>query len=180
MFDLMLMYAKLIRLTIHFHDVLCLSAVIKHHDNQSEGLSRRLIVGMIQTASGGQLTLQQAANCWDKTILPLGKKLGLLTGYVKPQEGTSKRTAAGSVKLQKDWYDVITNLFAKVRADALKVLNDSKLVELMMPILVANLDEECLHAMGKNAAIVGSKGKKKHDNQNASSRSVLIFFFALL
>ena len=108
--------------------------------------------------------------------MPLGKKLGLLTGYVKPQEGTSKRTAAGSAELQRQWYDVITKLFAKVRVDALKVLQDEKLVELMMPILVNNLDEECLHAMGKNSAIVGSKDKKKHDNQNASSRSALIFF----
>ena len=128
---------------------------------------------MVQTASGGTLERSQAANIWDKTILPLGKKLGLLTGYVKAQEGTSKRTAAGSPELQRRWYDVVTKIFAKVRADAKKLLNDDNLVERMMPWLVCNLDEECLHALGKNSKIVGSKGRKKHDNQNASSRSFL-------
>ena len=56
---------------------------------------------MVQTASGGKLSRAQAINTWDKTILPLGKRLGLLTGYVKPQEDTSKRTAAGNIALQK-------------------------------------------------------------------------------
>ena len=161
-------------LTIEYHDILCNVAVVKHHDIQSEGLSRRIILKMVREASGGTLTPSQCANVWDKTIFPLGKRMGLLTGYVKPQDGTSKRTAAGAPELQKQWYDVVTKLFAKVRQDAKKILKCDKLVDLMMPWLVCNLDEECLHAMGKNCKVVGAKGKKKHDNQNASSRSVLI------
>ena len=124
---------------IDCRDILCDVAVVKHHDNQSEGLSRRHIISMVQTASGGKLERNQAANIWDKTILPLGKKLGLLTGYVKPQEGTSKRTAAGSPELQRQWYDVVTKIFAKVRKDAKKLLNDDNLVDRMMPWLVCNL-----------------------------------------
>ena len=61
----------------------------------------------------------------------------------------------------------------KVRKDAKKLLNDDNLVDRMMPWLVCNLDEECVHALGKNSRIVGSYGRKKHDNQNASSRSFL-------
>lgn len=54
----------------------------------------------------------------------------------------------------------------------MEVLQDEDLVIAMMPYLIWNLDEECLHAMGKNEKVAGSKGKKKHDNQNASSRFV--------
>ena len=145
-------------------------AVIQLHDEKSEGLSRRLIIKMVITASGGTLTAKQAQMTWDQTIFPLGRKLGLPTGYVTTQEGTSKRTAAGSPKLQAKWYAVVTELFDKVRKRAFEVLQDPKLVDLLMPWLVVNLDEESLNAMGKNYKVVGSKNKKKHDNQNASSR----------
>ena len=82
--------------------ILCLKTVIKFHDDQSEGLSRRTITSMVKVASGNTLSREQAERTWDKTIHPLGKKLGLLTGYVKPQIGTSKRTAAGKKNLQRD------------------------------------------------------------------------------
>ena len=131
-----------------------------------------MVVSMVVTASGGSLTRQQAARTWDKTILPYGRKLGLLTGYVKPQAGTSKRTAAGAENLQRDWHNTITELYAKIRARATEVLRDENLVHQMMPWLIVNMDEECLHALGKNRKIVGSKDKKKHDNQHASSRHV--------
>ena len=152
-----------------------MSVVIKVHDDQSEGLGRSAIISIVVTASGGKLTREQAARTWDKTIHPLGKKLGLLTGYVKPQEGTSKRTAAGNAQLQADWHEVCTQLLLKVKTRAQEALQDEGLVHKMLPWLIANLDEECLHALGKNRRIVGSCAKKKHDNQNASSRSHLIF-----
>ena len=56
---------------------------------------------MIITASGDKLKRKQAERAWDQTIHPFGKSLGLLTGYVKPQEGSSKRTAAGAIELQR-------------------------------------------------------------------------------
>ena len=127
---------------------------------------------MVITASGGHLTRAQAARVWDKTVFPLGRRLGLLTGYVKPQDGTSKRTAAGAAELQRDWYVVCSNLIEKVKQAALKILKDERLVHLMLPFLICNLDEECLHALGKNGRIAGSKDKTKHDTQNASSRHV--------
>lgn len=148
----------------------CFCAVIKYHDDQSEGLGRRSIISIVRTASGGKLTRLQSQRTWDKTIFPLGQRLGLLTGYVKPQSGTSKRTAAGAVNLQRDWHKVIDTLFEKIRARAMEVLQDARLVNLMMPTLISNLDEECVQAMGKNSAIAGSASKKKHDKQNASSR----------
>ena len=83
----------------------CLFAVVKLHDEKSEGLSRSLIVAMVQKASGGTITKMQASHTWDRTIMPLGRELGLLTGYVCPQEGTSKRTAAGATAIQKRYYD---------------------------------------------------------------------------
>ena len=147
-----------------------LFVVIKSYDDICEGLNRMAIISMVQTASGNKLTREQAARTWDKTIHPLGKRLGLLTGYVRPQEGTSKRTAAGSAEHQKQWHDLCSELFAKVKQRAMEVLHDERLVREMLPSLIANLDEECLHALGKNAKVVGSKSKKKHDNQNASSR----------
>ena len=130
---------------------------------------------MVVTASGGKLTRAQASGTWDKTIYPYGRKLGLLTGYVKPQEGSSKRTAAGDEKLQENWYAVITELLNQIRTHAKQILKDDDLVEKMLPSLLVNLDEECLHALGKNAKIAGSTSKKKHDNQNASSRHAPIF-----
>ena len=127
---------------------------------------------MVRTASGGKLTRTQSQRTWDKTIFPLEQKLGLLTGYVKPQSGTSKRTAAGAVNLQRDWHKVIDVLLEKITARAMEVLQDERLVNLMLPTLIANLDEECVQAMGKNTKVAGSKSKKKHDNQNSSSRFV--------
>ena len=87
--------------------------VIKSYDDECEGLSRRAIISMVRTASGGKLTRGQAARTWDRTIHPLGKALGLLTGYVKPQEGTSKRTAAGAIEHQKQWHVKVDSLFEK-------------------------------------------------------------------
>ena len=156
--------------------VLC--TVVHLHDLQSEGLSRRLCIDVVETAGAGRISRQQATWLWDQTILPLGKRLGLLTGYVKTQAGSSKRTAAGAVELQRKWHETIDKLFAKIRARAKEVLVDDDLVEKMLPHLVFNLDEECLHALGKNSKVIGAKTKKKHDNQNASSRFVAVFFFS--
>ena len=128
---------------------------------------------MVVKASGNKLTRKQAEHTWDRTIMPFGRRIGLLTGYVKAQEGTSKRTAAGSIDLQRQWHNLCDEMFKKIRAVAKEVLKDDELVDKMMPVLIFNLDEECLHALGKNEAIVGSAAKKKHDNQNASSRYLL-------
>lgn len=125
---------------------------------------------MVVKSSGGKLTRAQASRTWDKTIYPYGKMIGLLTGYVKPQEGSSKRTAAGAENLQEKWYILCSELIDQVKSHAKQILQDDDLVKKMMPSLIANLDEECLHALGKNRKIAGSKSKKKHDNQNASSR----------
>lgn len=151
---------------------MCFATVIKIHDDQSEGLGRRAIISMVITASGGQLSRGQASRTWDKTIYPYGKSIGLLTGYVMPQEGTSKRTAAGKANLQRDWHVVCDEMFSQIHERAMEVLGgDEELVRKMLACLNANLDEECVHSMGKNSKVAGSKGKKKHDNQNASSRS---------
>ena len=131
---------------------------------------------MVITASGGKLSHSQASNCWDQTIFPLGKKLGLLTGYVRAQEGTSKRTAAGDPELQRKWYGLLTKMFERIYERAKEVLGNEADAKRMMPSLICNLDEECLNAMGKNYKVVGSTNRKKHDNQHASSRHV---FFAL-
>ena len=153
-----------------------MSAVVKLHDEKSEGLSRSMILEMVQKASGNKLTIAQCAHTWDRTILPYGQKLGLLTGYVKPQSGTSKRTAAGAPELQKRYYDAVTDSINEVRQVAKKVLKDDVLVEKMMPVLIFNLDEEALLAMGKNYAVAGSQDRRKHENQINSSR----FFFLQL
>lgn len=153
---------------------------MKLHDEQSEGLSRRLCINMVQTAGGGTLTHSQATNIWDKTVLPLGKRLGLLTGYVKPQEGTSKRTASGNEDLQRKWHETVTEMIAQIKSVAKKELNDNRLVKSMLPRLIVNLDEECLHALGKNSKVVGSSGKRKHNNQNASSRQIIVYYIVSL
>lgn len=158
------------------HKYIRVCVVIKFHDDQAEGLCRRDIVKMIQTASVKDITYDQAARCWDRTVHQYGRDAGLLTGYVKPQAGSSKRTAAGSVDLQTDYYGLVTKTIRKIRQRAMEVLQDKTLVDLIIEWLVANLDEECLHALGKNTAVVGSKDKKKHDNQNASSRFVANLF----
>ena len=147
-------------------------AVVKLHDEQSEGLTRRLAIKLVREAKGNEITERQASNLWDNTVHRLGKEKGLLTGYVKPQEGTSKRTAAAKRNLQLDWSLTVLKLFDEVRRVALEVLKDAVLVEKLMPYLIYNLDEECLQALGKNRRVVGSKTNRKHNNQNGSSRSV--------
>ena len=97
---------------------------------------------------------------------------------MKPQEGTSKRTAAGDPALQKKWYDNVTDGLKEVERIALEVLKDPEdLVTKMMPFLVANLDEESLQGQGKNYKVVGGKSVTKHDCENGSSRSLLSVFF---
>ena len=161
------------------HRVIAHFVVVALHDERSEGLSRGMVLQMIQKASGFTLTLSQAAHTWDRTIHPYGRKIGLLTGYVKPQEGTSKRTAAGDPALQKKWYDNVTDGLKEVERIALEVLKDPDLVTKMMPFLVANLDEESLQGQGKNYKVVGGKSVTKHDCENGSSRSLLSFFFCV-
>lgn len=125
---------------------------------------------MVQDAAGGKISMTTAANSWDRTIMPYGKELGLLTGYVKAQSGTSKRTQAGNADLQRKWYMTQDEVFDAVRARAMEVLQDADLVEKLMPYLINNLDEECLQASAKNELVVGSKRTNKHNNQNNSSR----------
>ena len=47
---------------------------------------------------------------------------------------------------------------------------DKALTHKMMTALVDNFDEEHLLAMAPNVKVAGSATKKKHDNENASSR----------
>lgn len=54
----------------------------------------------------------------------------------------------------------------------MEVLQDEDLVDKILPYLINNLDEECLHAIAKNEKVQGSARQKKHNNQNNSSRSV--------
>ena len=127
---------------------------------------------MVQQASGGSLNLKQARNHWDRTCLRYGKDNNILTGYLKTQEGTSKRTAAGNTDLQREWYNTVTDVLRDVRDRAVEVLGDEALSDLLMVYLVLNTDEECLHGIGKNEKVIGSKRQKKHNNQNNTSRSV--------
>ena len=162
---------------MNFRHVIVLHfAVVQRHDENSEGLPRRLVVQMVQQAAGGNTTLKQATNSWDKTIHKFGRDNGLLTGYVDTQSDTSKRTQAGNFDLQRKWHLTVTEVIALVRARAKEVLQDDALVEKVMPWLIWNLDEECLHAIGKNEKVVGAKGKKKHNNQNSASRCQRIKF----
>ena len=135
--------------------------VVKVHDDECEGLPRRAIVSMVVKASGGKLSRKQAEHTWDRTIFPYGQRLGLLTGYVRPQDGTSKRTAADNIDLQRQWHELCDDMFQKIQQVVKEILKDDDLVHKMMPHLVFNLDESCLHALGKNEVVAGSKDKKK-------------------
>ena len=143
--------------------------MIKRHDDQSEGLTRAEIIDVVRAASGWTLTKAQATYTWDDTIHQFGKDAGLLCGYVKPQQGTSKRTAAGSIKSQKRWHILIDSLYKRVLEHNTRLVGPDKAQKLMAH-LIFNLDEECVMATGKNIKIVGSSDKKKHDNEKGSSR----------
>ena len=158
---------------------LCCTA-IKTHDDMSEPLSRKNIIAMIMTAGGGKLDAVQAERTWDRTIFPLGRSLGLLTGYVRPQEGTSKRTAADAVKHQTAWYNTVTDVIDRVKQRLHEELNDPVKERLMLPHCIINGDEEQLRTYGSHEPVVGSADKTKHDNQNASSKFVGKFFLLLL
>lgn len=108
-------------------------AVVQRHDENSEGLPRRLICKMVQKAAGGPTTLTQATNSWDKTIHKFGRDEGLLTGYVAAQAGTSKHTQAGNEDLQRKWHLTVTEVIELVRARAKEILKDDALVEKVMP-----------------------------------------------
>ena len=163
----------------NFHHVTTLHcAVVQRHDENSEGLPRRLIAQMVQKAAVGDVSLYTATNSWDRTIHKYGKDNGLLTGYVKPQAGTSKRTTAGNVELQKLWYGTVGDVQQRVEERAMEVLNDADLVRKILPFLFNNLDEECLHAIAGNEKVVGSKRMGKHNNQNNSSRFANTIIFA--
>ena len=107
--------------------------VVQRHDENSEGLPRRLVCKMVQQAAGDRTTLTQATNSWDKTIHKFGRDEGLLTGYVAAQAGTSKRTQAGNEDLQRKWHLTVTEVIELVRARAKEILKDDALVEKVMP-----------------------------------------------
>ena len=72
----------------------------------------------------------------------------------------------------------MTDVIRQVRERALEVLDGNEaLVDLLMPDLLLNTDEENLSGTGKNEKSVGSKRQKKHNNQNKSSRCQQIIFF---
>ena len=90
-------------------------AVVQRHDENSEGLPRRLCIKYVQEASGHTMSRETAERVWDRTVKPYGVYHGLLTkGYVAPQTGTSKRTQAGNADLQEVWYDTVTEVQQKV------------------------------------------------------------------
>ena len=146
--------------------------MIKRHDDQSEGLTRAEIIDVVRAASGWELTREQATHTWDDTIHAFGKKNNLLCGYVKPQTGTSKRTAAGCPKLQKRWHITVDTLFQRILDHNTELVGAHKAKKLMAHC-VFNLDEECVMATGKNIKIVGSCDKKKHDNEKGTSRATI-------
>ena len=88
---------------------------------------------------------------------------------MKPQTGTSKRTAAGSVELQTKWHIAVTSAYDRVTKENMELVGVEN-AKALLKHCVFNLDEECLMATGKNIKIVGSKEKKKHDNEKGSSR----------
>ena len=147
-------------------------AVVQRHDENSEGLPRRLCIRYVQEASGHTMSYATEANVWDKTVKPYGVAHGLLTkNYVAPQAGSSKRTQAGNRELCREWYDTVTDVKKQVEERAMAVLQDEDLVRKILPFLFNNMDEECLHSIGQNEKVVGSARNKKHNNQNNSSRS---------
>lgn len=96
---------------------------------------------------------------------------GYLTdGYVKPQSGTSKRTAAGAVDKQKRWHTLVSQGLQEVLEHNTQVVGAEK-AKAMQPYTVMNTDEANIMATGSNWKIVGSRDRKKHDNQNNSSRA---------
>ena len=137
---------------------------------------------MVQKAAVGDVSLYTATNSWDRTVHKYGKDKGLLTGYVKAQAGTSKRTTAGNLDLQKKWYGTVSDVKRRVEERAMEVLQDADLVRKILPFLFNNLDEECLHAIAGNEKVVGSKRQGKHNNQNNSSRfaaNAIVLVFVL-
>ena len=61
------------RKTLLSHDTMVhLCEVAALHDDQSEGLSRQMMVANVIKASGGKLSNEQATNLWQHTIHPLG------------------------------------------------------------------------------------------------------------
>ena len=93
----------------------------------------------------------------------------MLTGLVTPQTSTSKRTAAGHETYQRRWHKLIDKAFADLLEYNIKLVG-LDLAKKLMVYLVFNLDEESVNAMGKIIKVIGSKARKKHENQNGASR----------
>ena len=107
------------------------------------------------------------------------QKIGVVDRICENPSGKLQAHCSWFRGTAKKWHETVDQLFARIKTRAKEVLGDDDLVEKMMPHLVCNLDEECLHALGKNAKVIGAKSKKKHDNQNASSRFVAGFFVVI-
>ena len=97
-------------------------------------------------------------------------RTGLLKGLVTPQNSTAKRTAAGAPELQRSWHDNVTEAYSNILQYNTKIVGGTIAHKLMVHTIF-NLDEECLQATGKTIKVVGSADRKKHENQNGTSRT---------
>ena len=85
--------------------------MVQRHDENSEGLPRRLAVQMVKQASGHTVSSKTAERVWDRTVKPYGVYHGLLKkSHVAAQAGSSKRTQAGNYELQKVWYETVSEV----------------------------------------------------------------------
>ena len=97
-------------------------------------------------------------------------KMGYLTkGYVKPRSGTSKRTAAGAKDKQIRWHKLVTDGLADVFEHNQNIVGID-IAKKIQVYTVVNTDEANIQANGTSWKIVGSRTRKKHDNQHSSSR----------
>ena len=131
-------------------------------DRRNDGQGRQRSVQQLQTINP-KLTGRQASNLFTR-IHRQGKEQGRLTGTVRAQKSTSKRTAAINVQALTDWHKLIDGVEALLR-----VHNGDGYAELAEHFWW-NLDEMCMLASDGNDRIIGDAGKRKHEIESSSSR----------
>ena len=145
---------------------------IRRADRSNDGLKRRQILDIVQEIVPS-LSRGQSAQAL-RAVRHTHK--GALTGIVKAQATTTKRTAI-TVTQQYRWHMMIESCYAELRQHNTGLCKHSgKTFGEVIEHFIWGGDETCLLASAGDVHIIGDKDKKKHEVKAGDSRMSITMY----
>ena len=129
---------------------------MRRYDRANNGQDAAKGASLVQELNP-KLTRKQSVNVFSRIRK---KNKNVLTGDVKAQQSTSKRSEV-TVTAQNFWHETVESVRMELRKRNTGVDDDGKTFADVENDFFTFLDETSLQASGKEIRIVGDKGKKK-------------------